>query len=521
MDYPYLDTVIYDNFYEMLKGRYETSSDNVAVRFMSGSKITDITYRTLTGHVASLYSWFRGKNFSGKHIAVISENRYEYIIIYLASVLDNVIIPLDRELDSGTLVKCLDDFDADLVFCTDKTADKIHDSSVTAVNIDSELSSVLEKNTSVTEFFENAADTDKDRFAVLASTSGTDGNIKGVMLSQYNVIVNVRGTLENNILENPTLAFLPMNHTYGFNPCMLATLYNGTTLCLCTQLKYLMRDIKTFDPFFFGAVPMVIEGMYDGIMREIKRRGKEKTFERMVAVSQFFLKFKIDLRHIFFGNFINKRLRLVVNGGAALNSDLVEKFGKLGISILNGYGLTECSPTIAVSRTGNNVTGSAGTIMKNIDVKIADDGEILVKGPNVMLGYYKNEEATAACMHDGYFATGDIGYTEGRVIFVTGRKKNLIITENGKNIPPEFLEAKLAKLPYVTESLVIQSRSGKTAVLKALIVLKDNEDGSTLAEDIRRINAELPDYMHIDEHEIMKSKFEKNSSKKIRRNLYV
>jgi len=521
LDYPYLDTVIYDSFYEMLKGRYETSSDNIAVRFMSDSKITDITYRELTGHVASLYSWFRENGYSGKHIAVVSENRYEYIVIYLAAVLDNVIIPLDRELDSGTLLKCLDDFDADLVFCTDKTADKIHDTSVTKVNTDTELRSVLEKESSVTEFFKSASGTDKDRFAVLASTSGTDGNIKGVMLSQYNVIVNVRGTLENNILENPTLAFLPMNHTYGFNPCMLATLYNGTTLCLCTQLKYLMRDIKTFDPFFFGAVPMVIEGMYDGIMREIKRRGKEKAFARMVAVSRFFLKFKIDLRHIFFGNFINKRLRLVVNGGAALNSDLVDKFGDLGITILNGYGLTECSPTIAVSRTGNNVTGSAGTIMKNIDVKIADDGEILVKGPNVMLGYYKNKEATDACMHDGYFATGDIGYTEDRVIFVTGRKKNLIITENGKNVPPEYLEAKLAKLPYVAESLVIPSRSGKATVLKALIVLKENEDGKTLSEDIKRINSELPDYMHIDEHEIMKTGFEKNSSKKIRRNLYV
>ncbi|MBP5283926.1 MAG: hypothetical protein J6Y93_04615, partial [Treponema sp.] len=131
------------------------------------------------------------------------------------------------------------------------------------------------------------------------------------------------------------------------------------------------------------------------------------------------------------------------------------------------------------------------------------------------------KEATDACMHDGYFATGDIGYTEGRVIFVTGRKKNLIITENGKNVPPEYLEAKLAKLPYVSESLVIPSRSGKTAVIKALIVLKENEDGKTLSEDIKRINAELPDYMHIDEHEIMKTGFEKNSSKKIRRNLYV
>lgn len=521
MDYPYLDTVIYDNFYEMLKGRYESSGDCVAVRFMAGDKAADITYRELTAQVASVYAYFREREMSGRHIAILSENRYEYIVIYLAAVLSNVIVPLDRELDTGTISKCLHDFDVDMLFYTDRTAQKLTDTDILTVSIDKEFKAIISREVPIDEFFDSVSGTDKDRFAVLASTSGTDGTIKGVMLSQYNVIVNVRGTLENNELKDPTLAFLPMNHTYGFNPCMLATLYNGTTLCLCTELKHLMRDIKTFDPYFFGAVPMVIEGMYAGIMREVSRRGKEKSLARMIRISRFFLKFGIDLRHIFFGSFINKRLRLVVNGGAPLNSELVGKFGELGITILNGYGLTECSPTVAVSRVGNNVAGSAGTIMKHIDVKIADDGEILVKGPNVMLGYYKNEKATSECMRGGYFATGDIGYTDGKVIFVTGRKKNLIVTENGKNVPPEYLEAKLCALPYVEECLVVQAKAGRTAILKAKVVLRDNGDEAALAGDIKKINATLPGYMRIDDFEIMSEKFEKNSSKKIKRNLYV
>ena len=517
-----MDTVIYDSFYEMIKGRFESCPDRDAIRYMSGNDTVNITYREMTEQIAAVYGFFRSKGMKNRHIAILSENRYEYIIIYLAAVLDNVIIPLDKELDGGTVGRCLEQFDADMLFFTDRTADKAACFSGDTVNIDRDFGGILDKKISVEEFFLNAQHTDKDRFAVLASTSGTDGEMKGVMLSQYNVIVNVRGTLENNVLKDPTIAFLPMNHTYGFNPCMLATLYNGTTLCLCLSVKHLLRDLKAFDPYFFGAVPMVIEGMYDGIQREIRKRGKEKTVTRLIKLSRFLLKFHIDLRHIFFGSFINRRLRLVVNGGAALRAELVEKFGDIGITILNGYGLTECAPTIAVSRVCNNVAGSAGTIMKHIDVRIAEDGEILVKGPNVMLGYYKNEEATWAAFRDGYFATGDTGYTDGKVIYVTGRKKNLIILGNGKNVPPEMLEDRLGNIPCVKECLVVPKKAaGRNTILCAKIVLRENSDGSSLREDIAAVNRGLPDYMRIDDYEIMDSEFEKNSSRKIKRNLYV
>ncbi|MCR4691123.1 MAG: AMP-binding protein [Lachnospiraceae bacterium] len=534
MDYPYLDTVIYDNFYEMLKGRYETKAETTAIRFREKEQIRDISYAEMIKETALIGLFYKEKGMEGKHIGIFSENRYEYITIYLATVMKNVIVPLDKEMTAQNLSQCVRDFDIDCLFVTDETKQKIQGDGfakpddLMVYNIDDESFRRLTRGGSadgekcIQDFFEYVKDTDKDRFAVLASTSGTDGKMKGVMLSQYNVITNIRGTLENNVLKNPTFAFLPMNHTYGFNPCMLATLYNGTTLCLNLKMKYLLRDLRIFDPFFFGAVPMVIEGMYDGIIREVKRQNKEKTFNRAIRICSFFRKFKIDLRHVFFGKLLCKNLRLVVNGGAPLNAEYVKKFDEIGITILNGYGLTECSPTIAVSRTGNNVVGSAGTIMKNIEVKIAEDGEILVKGPCVMLGYYKNEEATKAVMRDGYLATGDIGRTEGKVIFVTGRKKNLIILENGKNVPPELLESRINSIPYVKESIVTARKvNGRSNILYAIIVLHEPEKESALQDDIAAVNKDLPSYMQIIDFEVSKCELQKNSSKKIIRSAYA
>ena len=262
MDYPYLDTVIYDNFYEMLRGRYECNARTVAIRYREKDSIVDITYAEMTKEIAGICAYYERLGLQNRHIGIFSENRYEYITIYLATVMKNVIIPLDKEMTSKNLADCVRDFDIDYLLVTDETKEKIGDGeftapgSLTIINIDDDSFRKFFKDKSIEEaglishFFESVRDTDKDRFSILASTSGTDGRMKGVMLSQYNVITNIRGTLENNVLKNPTLAFLPMNHTYGFNPCILATLYNGTTLCLNLKLKYLQRDIKCFNPFF-------------------------------------------------------------------------------------------------------------------------------------------------------------------------------------------------------------------------------------------------------------------------------
>ncbi len=530
-DYPYLDVPIYDNFNELLTARYRENEDKTAIKYFENKEIKEISYKGFIGEIGNIYSYYGKNGINNKHIALFLENRYEYLVIYLASIFNNVAVPLDKEIDEDTLRDCLDRFDADMVVCSNKTVDKVKKAAgnnITILNIDSEYGSLINADSAREDaeyMLKDTMNTDKDRFAVLASSSGTDGQMKGVMLSQYNIIVNVRGTLENNVLGNPTFAFLPMNHTYGLNPCMLATFYNGTTLCLNLNMKYFMRDLKAFNPDFFGAVPLVIETIYATIQREAKKQKKEKTLKLAIALSRFLRWFHIDIRHKLFGNLICDNLTKIVNGGAMLSGYYVKKFDEIGIKILNGYGLTECSPTVAVSREYNNIPGSAGTIMKNIDVKIAEDGEILVAGPNVMLGYYKDEKSTKESMVDGYLKTGDIGYTVGRVLFVTGRKKNLIVLENGKKVPPEQIEEKLNVLPYIKDSLVVSGRNKKKNVfITALIRFSEDTDPETavkqLETDIKSINSRLPSYMAIEQYEIMKEDFVKTSTQKIRRNLY-
>jgi len=285
------------------------------------------------------------------------------------------------------------------------------------------------------------------------------------------------------------------------------------------DLKHIARDIKLYNPYFIGVVPMMVEGIYNNIVREAKRTNKYNLLMRMIKVSNFLLKFKIDIRRLLFGNILCKGLRLMVSGGAALNPIYVEKFGELGIKLLNGYGLTECSPLVAVNRSVYNVQGSVGTIIKDDEVKIAKDGEILVKGPNVMLGYYKDKKATNESIKNGYFKTGDFGYKKGNVLYITGRKKNLIILENGKNFSPEVIEEKLVELPYVKECIVTTRKQKNNTIIVAKLFIEG--DMSSLENDIEKINLVFPKYMHIDDYEIMEEEFEKNSTKKIIRSKYV
>ena len=527
-EYPYIDTVIYDDFRDLLKDRFERDSEKTAVRYFVKKEIKEVSYGQFIKEISAIYGYYNDNDFRGKHIAIYMENRYEYITVYLAGIFDSVIVPIDKEMDADSLAKCIDSFDVSVIFCSNKTKENVQAAGkeILICNVDEIYENMIGQEYSEDQFFEATANVDKDRFAVLVTTSGTDGTLKGVMLSQYNIVTNIRGTLENNLLGNPTFCFLPMNHTYGMNPGVLVTFYNGTTVCLSSGMKHFMRDLKAFNPDFFGAVPLVIETIYDNIQREAKRQNKDKFLKNAIKLSQFLRKFHIDIRHLLFKNLLCPGLTKIVNGGAPLSPYYVERFDEIGIKVLNGYGLTECSPTVSVNREFNMVPGSVGTIMKNIDVKVASDGELLVAGPGVMLGYYKDEAATRECMIDGYVKTGDIGYTDGRVLFVTGRKKNLIVLDNGKKVAPEQIEEKLTPLPYIKDAIVVPRKiNGKSLIITALIKFMDDEDlaksEEKLKEDIKLVNEKLPSFMAIENYEIVNEDFEKTTTKKIKRNMYV
>lgn len=513
------------NFYEMLLNIYKLSRNKIAVKYRQGNQIREIYYLKLIEDICSFDNYYRLKKIHGMNVGIISENRYEYIPIYLGTVFSNVIAPIDKEMDESKLRDLLKKFDIKVLFFSNKTKNKAINSAdkldIKLINIDEEFEKITASKSDISETFESIKNTPKDKFSVLGFTSGTGGKIMGAMLSQQNIVSNICAANENNDLKSSLFYTLPMNHTYGFNPGILTALYRGNTICIMMDLKQFKKDLMEYDPYYIGGVPLIVEGIYKNILTEIKKRKKEKIFFSMIKISNFLLKLKIDVRRILFGNLLCKNLRLFVSGGASLDESYIQKYREIGIEVLNGYGMTECSPLISVNRDMHNVAGSVGTIIDGVSVKIAEDGEILVKGPNVMLGYYKDElTAQEATTTDGYFKTGDLGYIkDGNILYVTGRKKNLIILPNGKNFSPEEVENKLLQLDYIKECIVYSEEYNGTFKIMSKVFLENPHEN--LSEDINLINLNLPYYMRIDEYEIVDKEFEKTSTKKIIRSKYV
>ncbi|MDE6742440.1 MAG: AMP-binding protein [Lachnospiraceae bacterium] len=529
------DVVKYENFHELLKGIYDNYSEKTAIRYRKNGKETSITYDALIGQISDLYYFYKNNNIQDCNIGILSENRYEYVTIYLASVFQNVIAPIDRELTADGLASLINKFDIKVLFYTDKTKGKLDTlpgkDTLKLINIDADYQTILQDHYAPDLFFKDTEHTDSHKFSVLAFTSGTTGAIKGAMLSQRNIVSNLRAPLLYMHLESPMLQLLPMNHMYGFHPDLLSPLYNGDTICINMALKDIAKDFKYYDPYYIGVVPVMLEGIYKNIIREARRQNKEKLFYRLIKISNRLRKCHIDIRRLLFQNLINKRLRIIVCGGAFLDPVYIDRFEEIGITVLNGYGMTECAPLISVNRDRHNIRGSAGAVIQGTKVKIADDGEILVKGWNVMSGYYNDEEETELSFVDGYYKTGDIGYLDDDILYVTGRKKNLIILKNGKNFSPEVIEKELLRLPYIKECLVMADIRNSAEIIIAKILLDSNADNKDnvcnqseveqLKKDMEAINRTLPSYMRIDDFEIVSEEFEKTSSKKIIRSKYV
>lgn len=531
------DVVKYENFYELLRGLYNHYSERTAVRFRKNGKETSITYDALIREISSFYYFYKTNGIQNNNIGILSENRYEYITIYLASVFHNVIAPIDRELTAADLTSLIKKFDIQTLFYTDKTKEKIdglpNRDRLRLINIDESYRTVTREDYDPGLFFEDTKHTDSNKFSVLAFTSGTTGAVKGAMLSQLNIVSNLRAPLLYMHLESPMLQLLPMNHMYGFHPDLLSPLYNGDTVCINMALKDIAKDFKYYDPYYIGVVPVMLEGIYKNIIREAKNQKKEKLLYTLIKISSLLRKLHIDIRRPLFQNLINKRLRLIVCGGAFLDPVYIDKFDEIGITVLNGYGMTECAPLISVNRDRNNIRGSAGAVIHGTKVRIAEDGEILVKGLNVASGYYNDKEETEQSFVDGYYKTGDLGYLEDGILYITGRKKNLIILKNGKNFSPEAIEKELLRLPYVKECLVTAEIRNSIDVIVAKILPETSADGNLCAgrtnsilidgdvgqikKDIEAINRMFPPYMRIDDFEIVSKEFEKTSSQKIKR----
>ncbi len=499
------------------------------------------------------------KGLMGKRIAVVGTMHPKWLCTFFSTIIGGgAIVPLDPELKIEEMLKFIDHAECSAIVYSDKfnnvfTAHRAElplvehfipmfegeNDTDGVIPFDELLAMGTEELDGGNRTFADC-EIDLDKMAAILFTSGTTGTSKGVMLSHRNFVVATNSACKSMSYDDKAtfVSVLPIYHTYELTCLHLGGLNIGATIFINDSLRHAVKNIGAFKPNTMVFVPLFLETIHKKIWEEIRRKGMEKKVRAAMKVAAASLKVGVDIRAKLFGQILSVlggNLTSVVAGGAPLSPELVRDFYYFGITILQGYGITECSPLVAVNRAGNVKFDAVGQPVENCEVKIDfpdenGEGEILVRGGNVMMGYYKNPEATAeAFTEDGWFRTGDIGrIDEEQFITITGRKKNLIIASNGKNVYPEEIEEYLATLEYLSECVVL-AREGVNgeAVITAIVVpntevlgeMSDDVLMEKLKADVNEINRKLPSYKAVRNVEIRHEEFEKTSAKKIKRYL--
>lgn len=473
-------------------------------------------------------SYLLNTGFKDGHIAVFGENSYKWILTHFAVTCGgNVIVPIDKELNADSIAELLLDSESKVLVYSNTYADiaeqlKAKLSSIIYINM-RDILECIEKGKQLiangyTDFINTVVD--KNDLASIVYTSGTTGKSKGVMLTHNNFCSCMYGACCNVLLTGASLLVLPLHHTFGLVASVFAVMYYGYPIYINKSLKKLPDDFKKCKPQHLFAVPLIVETLYKNIWATAKKQGKDKALKILIKISDALLKGRIDLRKILFKSVISAfggNIDLIVSGGAPIDAKYINAFKSFGITVLNGYGITECGPIVAVNRNKFNVVGSVGLPLCCNEVKIADDGEVLVRGDNVMLGYYHNESENKKVFVDGWFRTGDIGtIDEYDAIHITGRIKNLIILGNGENISAESIEEQIYTIPYVKETIAY----GKDNIIVAEVYLDEDiiDAKDRINADIQMINQRLPQIKNIGQVVVRDTEFPKTTTKKIKRN---
>ena len=439
-----------------------------------------VTYSKLLEQVNQLGTALYNLGLKGKRIAIVGRNRYEWVLAHLANLLGSIVsVPLDKELQEDELENSLVRSKADAVVFDEKYQDKIE--SIREKG-NTELKqyicmSKLESYTSVEELLERGEkliqegkrdfienEVDSYKMGILLFTSGTTSKSKAVMLSQNNIASNVYAMqlVEPIRTDDVNLAFLPFHHIFGSTELIVMLAY-GVQTAFPDGLRYVAQNLREYKVSVFVGVPLLIEAIYKNIQKEIKKQGKEGLIKFGSILGNGLEKLHINVKRKIFRQVIDQlggSMRFIISGGAPLDKEVSKGFNSLGIKLVQGYGLTETSPVIAAENAKYVKSGSIGFPMINVQVEIVNKdengiGELRVKGPNVMLGYYENPEETENVLKDGWFYTGDLGYIDkDGFIFLTGRKKDMIVLKNGKKIFPEEIETVVNRLDIVEESMV-------------------------------------------------------------------
>ena len=526
----------------------------------------NISYGELREDVRRLGAGLMAAGISNARIAIIGENSYYWQLAYLATLSGlGICVPLDKGLPyielktsiqkSGCNVLIFDRKHASLA---DKLRSEASDpmSTPTAVSeyicMDDDehylsFSELLDMGSEQIASGSTAFDDlpiNREALSNLIFTSGTTSAAKAVMLNQRNIMFNIYSLkqVEDVRHGDVNIALLPYHHTFGATGQLL--MYScGVTTVFCDGLKYLQKNFVEYHVSVFIGVPLLMEAMYKKIMAGVRKKGKEKTFERGVKLSRMLRKIRIDVRRRLFKDVLNElggSLRMVVSGASALDSAVIRGYQDMGVEVVQGYGMTESAPVIAAENLFNRSPGSIGLGTPGMDVQIANPdeegvGEIIVKSPSVMMGYYQDEAETAKVLKDGWLYTGDLAYLDGNgYIHITGRSKNVIVLKNGKNVYPEEIETIIAELPYVKENIVFgevrrEGADDKDEVLVAKIVydediikdkygaVTDTQIRETAERDIDRINSNMPKYKHVHRLILQTEEMAKTTTGKVKR----
>ena len=460
-------------------------------------------------------------------IAILSGNSYMWnVIYYTAAAGGYVIVPLDERLSGEEIAGQLENCSCEVLFHSGENSDKaaLAKSVRHCFNTD-EMDAVLREGQECRAQFEEAFlsyNVAPEDLLSIVYTSGTTGKTKGVMLSHKNVMADVNSSLHANT-GGHAIGFLPLNHTYSWVTGLFAGLVMTEWGFICTKLSHIYKDIMKYKPLQFAAVPIAVEMIYSRIISSAKRKGSYETLMNAIEVSNNFLLCGFDSRREFFDEIhenLGGELRYILCGGAYLDPKIEKFMNDIGIPVLTGYGLTECSPCVTCSRLQHHKIGSVGLPLACNEIKIKDPdengiGEILVRGDNVMMGYYNGPESTAAAFEGDWLKTGDYGYLDDEgYLYFTGRKKNLIILGNGKNVSPEEIEGKLSGIEFVKEVLVYEEKGRITAEF-FLDTEKFPDAAERLNEEVDRVNGEMAEFKQVTRIKTRDVEFPKTTTLKI------
>ena len=554
----------FNNIKEIIYNSANIYADDIAfiIKHQEGKNKTyeNITYKSLLEQINFLGTKLFDMGLKNKRIAVLGRNRYEWVLGHLTNLLGGIIsIPLDKDLQIDELENSLIRSKADAIYFDEKYIEKIEEiKSRNNTNIKNyicmskltgydDIHTLKEEGKKLLEEGNKeyiSTKIDENAMNILLFTSGTTSKSKAVMLSQKNIASNIYAILKVEDIRSTdsNLAFLPMHHIFG-STCLIMMLACGVKTSFPDGLRYVSQNLKEYEVSVFVGVPLLVEAIYNKIVKEIDKQGKTKLIKIAIKISNFLLKFHIDIRRKLFKQIIDQlggKMRFVISGGAPLDPKVQKGFIDLGIDMVQGYGLTETSPVIAAENKFKARNGSIGVPMENVTIEIANKdenniGELRVKGPNVMLGYYENEEETSKVLKDGWFYTGDLGYIDkDGFIFITGRQKNMIVLKNGKKIFPEEIETLVNRIDLVEECMVfgMPDKVDKNDIKLSVKVVYNKEEvkqqyGDISFDEIKNIiwdriknevNTTVPRYKHIMNMILTDKELIKTTTKKVKRN---